>query len=33
MEEIEEKIRNAGDEAIAQNEEELLLDDADFELD
>ncbi len=33
MAEIEEKIRNAGDEAIAQNEEELLLDDADFELD
>ena len=33
MAEIEEKIRNAGDEAIAQNEEELLLDDADFEID
>ena len=33
MAEIEDKIRNAGDEAIAQNEEELLLDDADFEID
>ena len=32
MAEIEEKIRNAGDEAIAAGGDDLLLDDADFEL-
>lgn len=33
MAEIEEKIRNAGDEAISVGADELLLDDADFEID
>ena len=33
MAEIEEKIRNAGDEAVSVGDDDLLLDDADFELD